>query len=127
MEPYEGIAHVLGHSAMYWYQATQALGRISIVGSTVKDPSAFPLHVVADEKHSWWLGRRIYIAVTAAKECFLGVSMATDAGAAALTQAYGVFQCTKSFMISTLRAVIQVAKSSIVHTCLENFKRKKQF
>lgn len=40
--PYEGIAHVLGHSAMYWYQATQALGRISIVGSTVKAPGAFP-------------------------------------------------------------------------------------
>jgi hypothetical protein len=40
--PYEGIAHVLGHDAMYWYRATQALGRISIVGSTVKDPEAFP-------------------------------------------------------------------------------------
>jgi hypothetical protein len=40
--PYEAIAHVLGHNAMYWYNATQALGRISIVGATVKDPSAFP-------------------------------------------------------------------------------------
>jgi hypothetical protein len=40
--PYEAIAHVLGHSAMYWYQATQALGRISIVGATVKNPSSFP-------------------------------------------------------------------------------------
>jgi hypothetical protein len=40
--PYEGIAHVLGHSAMYWYHATQAIGRASIVGSTVKDPDAFP-------------------------------------------------------------------------------------
>jgi hypothetical protein len=40
--PYEGIAHVLGHSAMYWYHATQALGRASIVGSTVKDPDAIP-------------------------------------------------------------------------------------
>jgi hypothetical protein len=40
--PYEGIAHVLGHDAMYWYRATQALGRISIVGSAVKDPDAFP-------------------------------------------------------------------------------------
>jgi hypothetical protein len=46
---------------------------------------------VADEKHSWWLGKRIYIAVTAATECFLGVSMAMDAGTDALTQAYGVF------------------------------------
>lgn len=40
--PYEGIAHVLGHSAMFWYRATQALGRPSIVGSTVKDPDAIP-------------------------------------------------------------------------------------
>jgi ribulose kinase len=46
---------------------------------------------VADEKHSWWLGQRIYIAVTAAKGCFLGVSLAMNAGAEALTQAYGVF------------------------------------
>jgi hypothetical protein len=40
--PYEGIAHVLGHSAMYWYDACQALGRPSLVGSTVKDPDVFP-------------------------------------------------------------------------------------
>lgn len=40
--PYEGIAHVLGHNAMYWYNATQSLGRISIVGSTVKTPGVFP-------------------------------------------------------------------------------------
>jgi hypothetical protein len=30
--------------------------------------------------------------VTAAKECFLGVGLAMDAGAEALTQAYGVFR-----------------------------------
>lgn len=40
--PYEGIAYVLGHSTMHWYRATQALGRPSIVGSTVKDPEAIP-------------------------------------------------------------------------------------
>lgn len=40
--PYEAIAHVLGHNAMYWYNATQSLGRISMVGATVKDPSSFP-------------------------------------------------------------------------------------
>jgi ribosomal protein S19 len=40
--PYEAIAHVLGRNAMYWYHATQSIGRISIVGATVKDPSAFP-------------------------------------------------------------------------------------
>lgn len=40
--PYEGIAHVLGRTPMYWYNATQALGRASLVGSTVKDPEAIP-------------------------------------------------------------------------------------
>jgi hypothetical protein len=40
--PYEGIAHVLGHSAMFWYRATQGMGRASIVGTTVKDPDAIP-------------------------------------------------------------------------------------
>jgi hypothetical protein len=40
--PYDGIAHVLGHNGMYWYHATQALSRISIVGSTVKTPGVFP-------------------------------------------------------------------------------------
>lgn len=40
--PYEGLAHVLGHSAKYWYRATQALGRPSIVGTTVKTPTALP-------------------------------------------------------------------------------------
>jgi hypothetical protein len=40
--PYDGIAHVLGHDAMFWWRATQSLGRVSIVGSTVKDPDAIP-------------------------------------------------------------------------------------
>lgn len=40
--PYEAIAHVLGHSAMFWWRSTQALGRVSIVGSAVKDPDGFP-------------------------------------------------------------------------------------
>jgi hypothetical protein len=46
---------------------------------------------VADEKHSWWLGQRVYITVTAAMGCFLGVSLATGAGAEALSKAYGEF------------------------------------
>lgn len=40
--PDEGIAPVLGHHPMSWDNAPQALGRISIVGSPVNDPDAFP-------------------------------------------------------------------------------------
>jgi len=46
---------------------------------------------VADEKHSWWNGHRIYIAVTAAIGCVLGVGLANSADAEDLTAAYGIF------------------------------------
>jgi hypothetical protein len=46
---------------------------------------------VADEKPSWWRGHRIYIAVTAALGCFLGVGLFTSADAEDLTAAYGIF------------------------------------
>ncbi len=51
-----------------------------------------PPHLVADEKHSWWWGERVYIAVTAAVGCFLGVSVTQRADAEALEEAYGEFQ-----------------------------------
>jgi hypothetical protein len=46
---------------------------------------------VADEKHSWWLGQRIYLATTAAEGCILGVELSEGADAESLTSAYGVF------------------------------------
>lgn len=39
---YDGIAYVLGKTEMHWYQLCQSLGRVSIVGSTVKRAAAFP-------------------------------------------------------------------------------------
>ncbi len=51
-----------------------------------------PPQLVADEKHSWWWGERVYITVTAAVGCFLGVSLAQRADAVVLQQAYGEFQ-----------------------------------
>jgi hypothetical protein len=46
---------------------------------------------VADEKHSWWWGDRIYIVVTAAMACFLGVGVTLDASGESLTTGYGEF------------------------------------
>jgi hypothetical protein len=54
----------------------QGLGRFSIVGTTIKSPERLPQDLVADEKHSWLKGERIYIATTAAKDCILGASVA---------------------------------------------------
>jgi hypothetical protein len=39
---YEGIAYVLGGSEMHWYNLCQSLGRVSIVGTTVKRAQACP-------------------------------------------------------------------------------------
>jgi hypothetical protein len=47
---------------------------------------------VADEKHTWWWGERIYLTVTAAVGCFLGVAIAESADGESLRQAYGEFQ-----------------------------------
>jgi hypothetical protein len=40
--PYEAIAYVMGKDPMYWYRAAMAMGRPSLVGTTLKDEVAFP-------------------------------------------------------------------------------------
>src|SRR5229473_7657159 len=89
--PCWAIAHVFGREAMYWYRLEQGLGRFSLVGTTVKNPERLPKDLVADEKHSWLKGERVYIATTAAQDCILGASVALSASQAALEKAYGVF------------------------------------
>lgn len=89
--PCWAIAPVFGRDAMYWYRLEQGLGRFSIVGTTVKTPEQLPQDLVADEKHSWWTGERVYIATTAAKDCILGASVAQSAAQTDLEKAYGVF------------------------------------
>ncbi|MBF0226715.1 MAG: hypothetical protein HQK76_14780 [Desulfobacterales bacterium] len=77
---------------MYWYRIEQSLGRNSIVGTTVRNPNDLPQHLVADEKHTWISGEKVYVATTVGEECILGVSIAKDAGEESLTKAYGVFK-----------------------------------
>ena len=40
--PFDAIAYVMGRDPMYWYRASQAFGRPSIVGTTVKEGESFP-------------------------------------------------------------------------------------
>jgi len=89
--PCWAIAYVFGRDAMYWYRLEQSLGRFSVVGTTVKDGEQLPKDLVADEKHSWLGGERVYIATTAGQGCLLGASVSTSASQEDLTQAYGVF------------------------------------
>jgi len=90
--PFDALAYVFGRDASYWYRVCQALGRCSIVGTTIKDPKMMPVNLVADEKHSWLLGERIYVPTTVAAGCFLGVDIVEQAGTEALVEGYKSFQ-----------------------------------
>ncbi len=89
--PFDALAYVFGRDAMYWYRAEMALGRPSIVGSTVKQPEQLPQHVLADEKHTWALGHEVYVATTVGGGCILGAAVTEAASADALEAAYGEF------------------------------------
>ena len=90
--PFEALAYVFGRDENYWYRAYQGLGRFSIVGTTVRDPDSIPVHLLADEKHSWWWGERVYIPTTVAGGCILGVDMVRSASADDLKEGYKTFQ-----------------------------------
>jgi hypothetical protein len=64
--PFWALSHVFGRDHMYWYRMEQALGRNSVVGTTIRNPEDIPLHLSADEKHTWILGEKAYIATTVA-------------------------------------------------------------
>ena len=40
--PFEALTYVFGHDPSFWYRLYQGLGRLSLVGTTVKDPEAIP-------------------------------------------------------------------------------------
>src|SRR5215207_3674679 len=70
--PFDALAHVFGRDAMFWYRAWCALGRPSIVGTTIKAASRLPHHLIVDEKHTSLAGERVYIPTTVASGCILG-------------------------------------------------------
>lgn len=63
------------------------------MGTTVKDLNKMPVNLVADEKHSWLLGERIYIPTTVAAGCILGVDLVESADTKALVKGYERFPC----------------------------------
>ena len=51
----------------------------------------FPPHLLGDEKHTWWMGDRVYVATTVGAGCILGAQLSLTAGPEDLQEAYGVF------------------------------------
>lgn len=90
--PFWALSYVFGRYPMYWYRIEKSLGRNSIVGTTVRNSADIPADVAADEKHTWILGDKVYIATTVGSGCILGASIAKDAGEEALTEGYRVFK-----------------------------------
>ena len=88
--PFWALARVFGRDPMFYYRLECALGRASIVGTTVKVD--LPEHLAADEHHQTRDGEKIYIATTVGGGCCLGAEPAEAAGTDELTAAYGVFR-----------------------------------
>jgi hypothetical protein len=80
-----------GHSEMFWYRVIERLGRSSLVGATVRDPTRLPEHLAADEHHVDWAGQKGYVATTVGGGCVLGVALTSSADDVHLQEAYGVF------------------------------------
>jgi hypothetical protein len=89
--PFWALARVFGHHPMYWYRLELAVGRNSIVGTTLRK-APLPEHVLADEHHQPRDGEKNYIATTVGEGCCLGAALAQTAGVEDLQAAYGVFK-----------------------------------
>jgi hypothetical protein len=90
--PYQALVYVFGRDQMYWYRAEHSLGKRSLVGTTIKDPDKLPVNLLADEKHSWLLGEKIYLPTTVGSGCILGVDAVATASVKDLTLGYQTFQ-----------------------------------
>ena len=90
--PFTALAYVFGRDASFWERAWLSFGRVSMVGTTVKEAAKLPDHLVADEKITWLGGQEVLVATTTGTGCFLGVGLAHDETAEQLQKAYGEFQ-----------------------------------
>jgi hypothetical protein len=98
--PFWALSYVFGQDPSYWYRIEQSLVRHNLVGTPIKDPQNLPQHLVADEKYTWILGNKVYVATTVSNGCILGASIDKDATEVSLANAYGIYkektQCIKS-------------------------------
>jgi hypothetical protein len=89
--PFEALAYVFGRDAMFWYRAWLALGRPSLLGTTVKDAARLPVDLVADEKVTWVGGHEVAVPTTVGGGCVLGISVVPTADSDGLEAGYGEF------------------------------------
>jgi hypothetical protein len=91
--PFDALASVFGRNAMFWYRAWLAVGRPSLVGTTVKDPHQVPRDLVADEQLTRGAKQQVSVPTPVGGGCFLGVSVVEAADTVTLEPGYGA--CAK--------------------------------
>jgi len=125
------LTRAFGHNDMYWERIECSLGRNSIVGTTVKNIENLPQDYACDEKFSRWARQRIYVAMTAAKECVFGMSVTLEETSKAFEKTYGIFvkeakNLKKSFQVrsvnldgfhSTRKAWRNLFKNAVIILC----------
>lgn len=89
--PYWALAHVFGRNHMFWYRAEMAIGRCSVVGTTVRKVE-IPIDLLADEHHQKINGQKCFIGTTVGAGCVLGAAVTESASCEDLTKAYDVFR-----------------------------------
>ncbi len=89
--PCWALAHVFGATRCTGTAKSAALGRFSVVGTTVRRADV-PAHLLADEHHQPRDGQKVYIATTVGGGCCLGAEPAEAAGTDDLKAAYAVFK-----------------------------------
>lgn len=90
--PFEALAYVFGRDPMYYYRAFVAMGKVNLVSTTVKSDKRLPKHLLADEKHTWIEGEKLFAATTVGGGCILGVGVSACASTPGLTSAYEDFK-----------------------------------
>lgn len=88
---FDALAYIFGKDPSFWYRAWLALGRPSIVGSTVKSADSLPEHIVADEKHTRLDAEKVYVPTTVSQGCILGASVVPSPSTEDLEAGYGDF------------------------------------
>ena len=90
--PDQVVASCRGRPALFWDRLERSPGRPSVVGTTARDPRAWPPHRAADEPQAQLRGENATVAVTAGGPCLGGIALSHTAGEVDLTAASGRFQ-----------------------------------
>jgi len=90
--PFWALAYVFGKDPMYWYRLFISLSSYSLVGTSIKQPTALPEDLLADEHHVRIEGKPASVATVCANGLVLGAEAVESVDAQHLQAGYGIFK-----------------------------------